>query len=135
MGVKAEDVEAWHLQAVLAVNLPVGEAVVDAQVLRLDADFAVGLLVGVGVGMQLEDVKTSHSEGVAERSGVGGAEDVVALLSEAASLVGLFERVDVETFHFRDAVRLLEDVEVEEDAVACSENVEALNSKGAAEHS
>lgn len=106
VSVEAEAVEVQHLRIAVAVDLPAGE-----------------------------EVEASHSKDVAECSGDAEVEDVVALRSEAASVVGLLEgveAVDVGTVCFGDAVGLLVGVEVEhvealclEDAVERFEDAEA----------
>ena len=89
-----EDVETGYLQAVLAVMCPVGEEVVDAEAMNLEAEFAVCHLVDA------ENVEASYFEGVAERSGDAEVEDYVAELcsnvSSVAGFLGGSETGDVE---------------------------------------
>ena len=107
---EVEDVGAWRLQIVSAVDLP--------------------------VGVEVEVVGASYSEDVAERSRDAEVEDVVALHSETASVVRLLEgveAVDVEAFCLGDAIERLEDIEAEEGAVELAEDAEA--EEDAAEYS
>ena len=105
-----EDVGAWRLQIVSAVDLR--------------------------VGAEVEVVGASYLEDFAERSGDAEVEDIVALRSETASVVRLLEgveAVDVEAFCSGDAIERLEDTEAEEGAVELAEDAEV--EEDAAEYS